>query len=85
MSKQINIQTRPGRGKEIEADRWVKKAQKADTATSEKTKRLTVDIDADLHRRLRLHSVQNDVPIANLVRQLIGQHLEQTSQDLNGL
>ncbi|WP_430450730.1 hypothetical protein [Rhodopirellula europaea] len=73
MSKQITIHARPNR--KSQADQWVAQEHPPGPSNSEKPKRLTVDIDAELHRRLRLHSVTNDLPIASLVRDLIEKHL----------
>jgi len=77
MSKQITIQARPTR--KPNADQWVSQEPLSEPPATEKLKRLTVDIDSELHRRLRVHSVTNDLPIASLVRNLIEEYL--VSQD----
>ena len=37
-------------------------------------KRLTFDIAADLHKRIRLACVQNDVDMATAIRRLLAEH-----------
>jgi len=69
MSKQIAIKARPN--KAPNADAWVgEKGKKA-----EKIKRLTIDIDADLHTKLRIHCFNNSTAIADLLRRLIAEEV----------
>jgi hypothetical protein len=46
-------------------------------ASEEKSKRLTIDIPAQLHRTLKMQAVTNDVTMAEIVRQLLVQQLTQ--------
>lgn len=52
------------------ADSWVGR-DGSTKAPRQPQKRLTIDIDADLHRALKMHCVQTDQQIAELVRELI--------------
>jgi len=71
MSKHIAIQARPK--KPPDADAWVgdKTRRKA-----EKSKRLTIDIDAELHTRLRIHCFNNGTAIADVLRRLIAEEVD---------
>ncbi len=70
MSKTVPITTRAR--KPAEADTWV--AEGAETASvkfsppSGRTKRLTIDMDAEAHRNLKMHCAKNDRQIAEFVR-----------------
>ncbi|WP_436717754.1 hypothetical protein U8335_13805 [Roseiconus lacunae] len=71
MTKKISIQTRP---KAIASpDQWVENRNdtRESAAPAVKPKRLTIDIAPDLHSRLKVHCAQNDIRIADLLRQQI--------------
>ena len=46
------------------------------TPPVETTKRLTLDLSAQLHRRLKVRSAELDVPMAELLRELIADALK---------
>jgi len=71
MTKKITMQTRPKTA--ANPDCWVENRDdsSAPTAPTVKPKRLTIDIDPDLHSRLKVHCAQRDVRIADLLRQQI--------------
>jgi hypothetical protein len=39
-------------------------------------RRITVDLDEDLYRRLKIYCAENDVDIAALIRELLQQRFE---------
>ncbi|MEO1619366.1 MAG: hypothetical protein AAFV88_26270 [Planctomycetota bacterium] len=67
MSKRIVIPTRTP--KRPSADQWVN--QKSESSPKVKPKRLTIDIDPGLHRRLKVYCFNRDIVIANFLRGLI--------------
>lgn len=68
MSKKISI---PARAKsDPDTDKWVGQSP-TKTKTSGKRKRLTIDLDPALHRKLKLYAVQNEIEIVTLVRTFI--------------
>lgn len=69
MSKQIRMTARPQ--KNNTADQWVETSLPSPIETMAKLKRLTIDIDPDLHTRLKLRCVRQDVRIADWLRDLI--------------
>jgi hypothetical protein len=73
MTKQIEMQVRPKSADS--ANKWVSERATTDIKTSTRTKRLTIDINEDLHRELKIHCVTNDVEIATHVRGLISNSL----------
>ena len=73
MSKRISMTTRPKANPA--ADNWVEKPASA-AARPPKPKRLTIDIDPMLHKRLKLYCFQQDVVMADLLRELIEGKLE---------
>jgi len=73
MSKRINMTARPRQNPA--ADTWVETRAEPAAARPSKPKRLTIDIDPVLHKRLKLHCFQQDVAIADLLRELIERKL----------
>lgn len=72
--KKINLSPRPK--KSSDADAWVELTELHDADAGDekpriKPKRLTVDIDPELHTRLKLHCVKNDQVISDFMRQLL--------------
>lgn len=69
MSKSISIGRRPS-AKEAPAtaDAWVDKRQEA-----ERMKRLTLDISADLHRRIKIQCAERGTKIVEEIRALLEQ------------
>ena len=72
MSKRISMTARPKTNPG--ADQWVEKAEPS-AARPPKPKRLTIDIDPTLHKRLKLYCFQQDIVMADLLRDLIEQKL----------
>ena len=83
MTKTVPITTRAP--KPAEADTWVEEG--ADTIParftppSGRTKRLTLDIDADSHRALKMHCAKNDRQIAEFIRELISREIDAEDQE----
>jgi predicted HicB family RNase H-like nuclease len=69
MSKKIAISARP-KAKQ-NPDLWVEKRDSDDDRSSVKAKRLTIDIDPDLHMQLKVSCAQRGIQIADLIRTLI--------------
>lgn len=51
-------------------------AEKTLSDGSKIIKRLTLDMPASLHRRLKIKAIENDVPMAEMVREWIEQRLD---------
>ncbi|WP_437207108.1 hypothetical protein [Planctomicrobium sp. SH664] len=77
MSKRINMTTRPKQNPA--ADQWVETRHAVAEESPVKLKRLTIDLDPELHKRLKLHCFQQDIPIAELLRELIERSLRSGS------
>ncbi|MEZ6150373.1 MAG: plasmid partition protein ParG [Pirellulaceae bacterium] len=74
MSKKVNISPRPA--KSSEPDNWVEsRVAVVDDQPRVKPKRLTIDIDPELHTQLKVHCAKNGVQIADWLRKLIIQGL----------
>lgn len=74
MSKKISMPTRPK--VDPTADKWVnERTILDDDGPRIKPKRLTIEIDPDLHRELKIHCASSDINIADLVRDLIADKL----------
>lgn len=70
MSKKVTISPRPV--KSPDSDKWVEsRVAPEDTAPRVKPKRLTIDIDPELHTQLKVHCAINGIQIADLLRDLI--------------
>jgi len=50
-------------------------AEKKQSDDSKTIKRLTLDMPASLHRRLKIKALEDDVPMAEMVREWIEQRL----------
>lgn len=57
------------------AEKWVESRQTAKAGAAEHTKRLTLDLSEDLHRRFKLTCVQRGEQMADALRRLIEQDL----------
>ncbi|MEO9594310.1 plasmid partition protein ParG [Rhodopirellula bahusiensis] len=74
MSKRITMTARPK--PKAELDKWVEtRAPVVPEKLSVKPKRLTIDIDPSLHKRLKMSCVNRDIQIADLIRTLIERDL----------
>ena len=70
MSKRVVIPTRAS--PDQSNDQWIQQAAESGEKTSGlRRKRLTIDMDQNLHRSLIIHCVTTDQEIASLVRRLI--------------
>jgi len=75
--KKVPFATKP---QQATADDWVNArstqtlAPPEEPARGEIMKRLTIDVSASLHRRIKIHCAQREIKIADEVRQLLEQH-----------
>lgn len=78
MSKTVSIKPKPRKPSESEAsrlDEFVGVAEALPSATpSPRMKRLTFDIPADLHKRIRLSCVEKEVDMAVELRRILQEH-----------
>ncbi len=69
------------------ADEWVNArptpltAQQEEAPQGETMKRLTIDVSANLHRRIKIYCAQREIKIADEVRQLLEQHFPDGSYE----
>ena len=79
MSKTVKINARPKSSPDL--DQWVETRAPTEPQSKPavKPKRLTIDIDPELHKQLKISCVQRDIQIAELVRQLIENDLAKKS------
>ncbi len=82
MAKKINIGKKPT-NKIEDMNQWVMnreipEAEKNEPQPSKlkkvKMKRLTLDLDEDLHKAIKLKSVEEGKPMADLLRELLQKH-----------
>lgn len=76
MTKKVTFGARPERSTSVAADAWV--SDRATTAldtpeAKEPTKRLTIDVSAELHRRIKVQCALRGVNIADVLRELLDQ------------
>ncbi|APZ95878.1 plasmid partition protein ParG [Fuerstiella marisgermanici] len=69
MSKTISMTARAR--KSAKANQWVEENVEARPPPVGRRKRLTIDMDADAHRELKMHCAKNDRQISEFVRELI--------------
>jgi len=81
MSKQISMEARPGTSPD--AEKWVEQRAAAPEPPPEKIKRLTVNLDAELHTRMKIECVKRDVQIAEFIRGLIEGELDSAELGFN--
>ena len=69
------------------ADDWVNSRltlsapQPEEPSRAETMKRLTIDVSASLHRRIKIHCAQREIKIADEVRRLLEQHFPDGLED----
>lgn len=81
MSKKITMTARPQVKAEI--DKWVETREPAVAEKpAVKPKRLTIDIDPSLHKRLKMSCVNRDIQIADLIRALVENELDSQKQPM---
>jgi len=73
MSKTIPMTARAR--KSAKADSWVEERSETSPPPTGRRKRLTIDMDADFHRDLKMHCAKNDRQIAEFVRELISREI----------
>jgi len=73
MSKQIRMTTRPKQS--AAADQWVETRHEPVDEPSVKYKRLTIDLDPELHKRLKLYCFEHEIHVSVLLRDFIEQTL----------
>jgi hypothetical protein len=74
MTKKVAFGTQPAaKSKPASADNWVQTR----STDSESMKRLTIDIPADLHRRLKLIAASKSVNMVDLLREWIEAGVEE--------
>jgi len=73
MTKRVSIGARPTTTKAApaEADQWVENRAAVVPEADVPTKRLTIDIPADLHRRIKSQCALRGTKIADEVRELL--------------
>lgn len=73
MTKKVSIGARPTIAKPApaEADQWVENRAAVVPESDVPTKRLTIDIPADLHRRIKSQCALRGTKIADEVRELL--------------
>jgi hypothetical protein len=77
MNKRVAFGTKPAKSEppasldELVQSRREGAAAEAEEAASQATRRMSVDLPIPLHTKLKLHCVQNDMQIADFVRDLI--------------
>ncbi|QDS91676.1 hypothetical protein FF011L_04080 [Roseimaritima multifibrata] len=70
MSKRITMSARPKPKPEV--DKWVEmRVPSTDVKSRTKPKRLTIDIDPNLHTELKISCAKRGIQIADLLRRLI--------------
>lgn len=76
MSKKIEITTRPP--KQPNADDWIADKEAQEEKSTAKPVRMTVELDPDIHRELKIHCTMKGIWISELMRDLISDELERS-------
>lgn len=71
MSKKVNIAAKPPRPSSQDADKWVEERAQGPKKEKTETKRLTLDLDADLHRRMKVVCAKEGIQMAEEIRRLL--------------
>lgn len=79
MKKKVSFTTKPGTGAGVRSpDQWVSDRTNATAPTGPTipmvTKRLTIDVSVDLHRRMKVQCAARDEVMADVVRELLERH-----------
>ncbi len=76
MPKKVNFKTKPTAETKQQVEEWVanRKSEQSEQPEPKKMKRLTLDIPENLHRAIKMKSVEEGVPMADLLRDLLQQH-----------
>lgn len=73
MSKTVSMTARAR--KSAKANEWVEKSKEVRPPPNSRRVRLTIDMDADDHRELKIHCAKNERQIAKFVRELIAREI----------
>jgi predicted DNA binding CopG/RHH family protein len=76
MTKRVSIKPKTT----TTVDNWVDSRQAADQENSEPTKRLTIDVPASLHTRIKIQCAKDGVVMAEEIRTLLEKHFPEESQ-----
>lgn len=76
--KKVSFAGKPTSGKKAAVDIWV---ENRDAAPKQPTKRLTIDVPIDLHKRIKSHCAMEDLMMADVIRDLL---LKQFPSSSNG-
>ena len=73
MAKKVTFGTQPASkpAPDVDADKWV------DNRSTEGTKRLTIDLPASLHTRIKATCALRGVKMADEIRKLLEEHFSQ--------
>ena len=77
----------PAQQPAVTADDWVSGEQQSEQRREEKSepmKRLTIDVPASLHRRIKIQCAARETKIADEVRALLEAHFPEEGQPTNG-
>lgn len=74
MSKKIQIPTRPP--KQPSADDWIADKEPVKEKPMVKPVRMTVELDPEIHRELKIHCTMQGIWISELMRELISRELQ---------
>lgn len=77
MTKKIEIPTRPP--KQPTADDWITDKELPKGKSTVKPVRMTVELDPEIHRALKIHCTMKGIWISELMRDLIDQELATNS------
>lgn len=73
MTKQIPLTSRPQKASNASMDAWVEGATERKPYKAPNTKRLTFDLDAEIHSQLKIHCATQRIPVTDFLRSLIEQ------------
>ncbi len=79
MSKTVDFGAAPRQKKKAEPENKVQADQWVQNRATEGTKRLTIDIPASLHRRIKMSCVARDTGISEELRVLLESHYREDS------
>ena len=74
MSKKIEIPTSPP--KQPSADDWIADKEPPKEKSTVKPVRMTVELDPEIHRTLKIHCTMKGIWISELMRDLISRELD---------
>lgn len=69
--KKVSFAGKPTSGKKPAFDIWV---ENRDVIPKQPTKRLTIDVPIDLHKRIKSHCAMEDLMMADVIRELLMKH-----------